>query len=209
MPISFTFNRRLVIVGVGFLAIFALAVAWLFSSVYIFQNEDPVTRSLSAWLRIPAARVGSHIVTYDEYVAHKDSLKTFLEGPLAVADGLGGTIGPDEKQSALDRAIRLTAIEEAAKTADIVATSLDVERAYDGLIAQNGTSTTPGEIRDFLRDQFGWNEADFKRYVVRPALLEDALSAKRTRETQDESAFERELDERLQQADVVTYLRFN
>lgn len=208
MTPSFRLSRRAVVIGAVFLVGFALAGAGLASSVYVFQNEDAVTRSLAGWLRLPAARVGSRVVTYDDYLAHLGSLRLFLEGPLAAAQGLGGPVGPAEKASALDRAIRIVAIDEMAVDAALSATPLDVERAYDGLVAQAGTSTTPGELQDFLRDQFGWNEAEFKRYVIRPALLEDALRAKRTRETSDETSFDRELEERMKREDVVKYLSF-
>lgn len=208
MTPSLGLSRRAVVIGALFLAGFALAGAGLVTSAYVFQREDALTRSLAGWLRLPAARVGTRVVTYDDYLAHLGSLRVFLEGPLAAAQGVGGTVGPAEKASALDRAIRIAAIDEMALDAALTATPLDVERAYDGLIAQAGTSTTPGEIHDFLRDQFGWNEEEFKRYVIRPALLEDALRARRLRDSGDATAFDRELEERLKREDVVKYLRF-
>lgn len=201
-------NRRSVLVGVAFLLLIVVCACAQAGSMYVWHSENPVTVSLARWMRLPAAKVGTRVVTYDEYLAHLESLRIFLSGPAAAAQGLAQTIGPAEKKSALDRAIRLAAIEEMATQANLVATSLDVERGYAGLVAQAGTSTTPGEIQDLLRDQFGWSEEDFKRYVVRPALMEDALRAKRTRETGEEAAFDRELEERLLRADVVRYLRF-
>lgn len=208
MAVPIRLDRRAVMIGASFLTLLVLAAGGLLSSVYVFQNEDRVTRSLSAWMRLPAARVGDKVVTYDVYLAHLGSLRMFLEGPLAAAQGMGGTVGPAERASALERAIRLAAIDEAAEAAGLVATPLDIERAYEGLVAQAEGGATPDEIRDFLREQFGWDEADFKRYVIRPALLEDALRAKRTRETNDPEAFDRELAERLGREDVVKYLRF-
>ncbi len=201
-------SRRAVVIGAVFLVGFAFVGAGLVSSVYMFQNEDALTRSLAGWLRLPAARVGSHAVTYQDYLAHLGSLRVFLEGPLAAAQGLGGPLTPAHRQSALDRAIRLAAIDELAQAAELTVTPLDVERAYEGMLAQAGTSTTPGELQDFLRDQFGWNEEEFKRYVIRPALLEDASRVKRTRETSDETSFDRELEERMKREDVVKYLSF-
>ncbi len=202
-------NRRSVLVGVGFLTFVVLAAFALMGSVYVAHSEDGLTVSLARWMRLPAARVGTKAVSYDDYLAHLGSLRTFMSGPAAAAQGLSGPIGPVEQQSVLERAIRLTAIEELAEGANLVATSLDVERGYAGLIAQGGTSTTPGEIQDLLRDQFGWSENDFKNYVIRPALMEDALRAKRARETGDEMAFDKELEERLKRPDVIRYLRFN
>lgn len=200
-------NRQHILIGASVLMVIVVAAFALVGSVYFWQSEDPVTVSVARTLNLPAARVGSQSVSYDKYLAHLNSLRIFLSGPAAAAQGLSGTIGPAEKRSALERAIRLGAIEEMAASADLVATSLDVERGYAGLVAQAGTSTSPGEIESLLRDQFGWSEMDFKKYVIRPALMEDALRAKRARETGDEATFDRELEARLQQPDVVRYLR--
>lgn len=201
-------DRRSVLVGVGFLACIALASAALAASVYAWQREDVVTRSLAGWLNLPAARVGRVNVSYVDYLAHLGSLRVFLTGPAAAAQGLTSEIGPAQKQSALDRAMRIAAIDDLSASSQLIATSLDVERAYDNLVAQAGTSTETGEIQAFLRDQFGWNEQEFKRYVIRPALLEDALRAKRLRESPDPEAFDKELEERMKKPDVVQYLRF-
>ncbi len=201
-------NRRSVLVGVGFLTLIVVAAFALMGSVYIAHSEDALTVSLARWMRLPVARVGTKSVLYDDYLAHLGSLRTFMSGPAAAAQGLSGPVGPKEEQSALDRAIRLTAIEDMAASANLTATDLDVERGYAGLLAQAGTSTTPGEIQDLLRDQFGWNEQNFKEFVIRPALMEDALRAKRTRETGDETSFDTEMEERLKRPDVVQYLRF-
>lgn len=201
-------NRRAVLVGVGFLALLVVAAFALVGSVYIAHSEDAVTVSLARWMHLPVARVGTSLVSYDDYLAHLRSLRTFLAGPAAAAQGLSGPVGPTEEQSALDRAIRLTVIEDMAAAANLTATPLDVERGYAGLIAQAGTSTTPGEIRDLLRDQFGWDEQRFKEFVIRPAMMEDALRAKRSQETGDDTSFDKELEERLKRPDVVQYLRF-
>jgi len=201
-------TRRSVLVGAGFLSLLVVAAFALTSSVYVAHSEDAVTVSLARWMHLPVARVGTRSVAYDDYLSHLASLRTFKAGPAAAAQGLGGPIGPVEEQSALDRAIRLAAIEEMAAFADLTATPLDVERGYAGLLAQAGTSTTPGEIQDLLRDQFGWNEQSFKKFVIRPAMMEDALRGKRTLETGDETAFDKELEERLKRSDVVRYLRF-
>ncbi|MCC6563973.1 hypothetical protein IT087_03710 [Candidatus Uhrbacteria bacterium] len=201
-------NRRSVLIGAGFLTFVVVAAFSLMGSVYVLHSEDPLTVSLARWMNLPVARVGTKTVSYDDYLSHLGSLRTFMSGPAAAAQGLAGTIGPNEERSALERAIRLSAIEEMAESAGLIATPLDVERAYAGLIAQGSASSTPGEIQDLLRDQFGWEEKDFKEFVIRPALMEDALRAKRARETGDEMAFDKELEERLKRPDVVRYLRF-
>jgi hypothetical protein len=194
------------LVSAGALA--GLASAGFAYGVQQKRWDTPFVRTLAAWLRVPAAKVGKRTVTYVEYLAHEDALRRFLAGPAARAQGLSEQPDAELRQQTLDRAIRIAAVEEFASARDFIVTPLDVDRAYDELIARAGTSTTPEEIRSFLLDQFGWEEEQFKQYVVRPAMIEDGLRQKKYRETNDPEAFTRELAARLRAPDVKRYLKF-
>jgi hypothetical protein len=204
----YSMNPRLVLIITSIVIVLAVLLGSFLGSVYFAKSESPFVVSMARATGLPAARVGRVSVAYADYVKHVGAQRVFLSGPAAAAQGMAGEIGDRERAASLDRAIRIAAIDELASAADLVATPLDVERAYDGLVAQAGTSTQPGELQAFLRDQFGWDEKDFKQYVVRPAILEDALRAKSMRDTQDDAAFDAMLDARLKQADVVRYIRF-
>ncbi len=201
-------NRRALLIGASVLILIAVLLGTFLTSVYVAKSESPFIVKLAAWTGLPAATVGAKRVSYLEYVKHVEAQRIFLSGLAAAAEGATGEITDRERTSALDRAMRIAVIEEAADKAKIVVTPLDVERAYDGLVARAGTSTTPGELQAFLRDQFGWDEPDFKQYVVRPALMEDELRVKSIRETSDPAAFDTQMEERLKQPDVVKYLKF-
>ena len=203
------FGRPRVII-LTLLILICLAVggaSWLGYRLFVTPSDAPYLRRTVRILPIPAARVGSRFVLYREYLAHLDAAERFLSGPAARAQGLPATVTADIRLRVLDQTLRIAAVEELSRAAGLVVTPLDVDRTYEDLVARAGTSTTPEEIRQFLDVQFGWDEASFKRYVVRPALLEDALRQKKARETQDPQAFDRDLETRLSKPDVVRYVR--
>lgn len=206
--LPFSMNRRVVLIGASVLILITVLIGTFLTSVYIAKSESPIIAKLAAWTSLPAARVGKMSVPYSEYLKHVEAQRVFLSGPAAAAEGSTGEITDRERAMALDRAIRIAVIEEAADKAKIVVTPLDVERAYDGLVARAGTSTSPGELQAFLRDQFGWDEPDFKQEVVRPALIEDTLRNRNLLETKDAAAFDAQLEDRLKKPDVVKYLKF-
>ena len=201
-----TLNPRTLLMIAAGAIILLVACVGIAVSGYVYHVESGPLVPLIGWL--PAARVGSQTVTYGEYLKHVEAQRTFLEGPAAQAQGTTSTLGDPERSAALERAIRIATIDEMAMKEGIKATPLDVERAYMGLVDRAGTSTTPQEIHDFLHDQFGMDEESFKQMVVRPAMLEDTLRQKRAQETGDEQALDKELEARLQQSDVVRYVRF-
>lgn len=165
-------------------------------------------RAVASWIRLPAAKIGSRPIGYAEYLRHLDALRVFLHGSVAREQGLPLTPDDVMKRQTLDRLLRTNAVEEFAAARNISVTKAEVDQAYGELIARAGTSTTAGEVDAFLRDQFGWDVEDFKRNVVRPAMLEDGLRKKKEEATKDSEAFEKELQTRLTQADVKRFLKF-
>lgn len=180
----------------------------VYLAVYKYRVENPVVRGIADLLSLPVARVGGQTVTYTEYLDHVDAQRTFLKGPTAEQQGMAREMTNDDYSEALERAIRIAAVEDEAKKAGIVVTDLDVDRAYQDLISRAPTSTGIGDIRQFFKDEFNWNEDQFKQYVVRPAVLEDALSQAKYLETQDPLAFDAELAAKISGDEVKRYLHF-
>jgi hypothetical protein len=199
-------NPRVLLLIVAGVIVLLVACVGIAASGYVYHVENPPLTSMIGWL--PAARVGSQTVTYAEYLKHVDAQRAFIEGPASQAQGVTTTFGDADRSAALERAIRIAAIDDLAAKAALQITPLDVDRAYMSLVDRAGTSTTPQEIHDFLHDQFGMDEAEFKQLVVRPALIEDTLRQQRAQETGDAQTFDKELETRLQQPDVVRYVRF-
>jgi len=134
--------------------------------------------------------------------------RVFLKGPTAISQGVAREIGTEDRVQAYERAIRIAAMNYFAEKDDIVVTSLDVDRTFQDLVDRAGTSTNTGEILQFLQDEFGWDERQFKEFVVRPALIEDTLKQNRVLETQNMLVFDDELAELLNGEDTKRYISF-
>jgi len=208
MKIQITKAHLKVIIPV-FIALILIGFgAWVYTGVYKQQSEQPFLVRVADILQLPVARIGNHQVTYTNYLTHLDAQKVFLKGPTAQAQGLARELGTEDKVQAYERAIRIAAVDDMAEEAGVVITPLDVDRAFDELIAQSGTSTDIGEVRTFLQNEFGWDETQFKQLVVRPALVEDTLKQKQLTESQDALAFDTALAAKLSATSTKRYLTF-
>lgn len=194
-------------VCLGCLVILIPAIT-LFFGTYVAQWDGPGFRKVVAVVPVPAARIGTSWVLYHDYLEHLDAERKFLQSPGGQVDGMPKLTDKEMRRDALERAIRIRAIEIFAAQRDIVVTPLDVSRAYDSLRIQNGTSTTPAEFHEVLNEQFGWNEQEFKSYFIRPSMLEDGLIKKAAEGTEDATIFTRELEARVNASDVTRYLHF-
>jgi hypothetical protein len=166
------------LVGIATLLLIVCAGGYVYASVYYWKSESPIIRSIASTFRLSAAKVGDRAVSYDTYLAHVDAQRAFLQGPLAADAGATRDVTDAERQQALERAIRIEAVEGLAAESKLEVTSLDVDRAFDDLVARAGTSTSQEEITAFLRAQFGWDEVSYKRYLLRPAYIEEIMRSK-------------------------------
>jgi hypothetical protein len=187
------------------LAVFGASSALLFG-VYVRHSEGALIRQTGSWL--PAAKVGSKTVTYSEYLGHVDAAAKFMaiQGP---AEGLSGAMTDAERAGALDRAIRIEAVQEMADEKTIIVTPLDLDRAIDQTLMQAGTSTTIGEFREYLDKVYGWSEDEFKRFILGPALLEEAVKRAYVRDGKTEADFTAELERRMGEPYAKRYLKFS
>lgn len=206
-------SSRAIMIGSMVLAVlilvFGVGGVLLGRAILIQHNDSSFVRGLAKVTHFPVARVGSNVITYQEYLVQADAQRTYLQGQEATTMGIGGTPTIEMQQSVYDQLIRIAATEDLAKKYNFQVTQLDVDRAYDELISQAGTSTKPGEVQSYLQENFGWNEQQFKQYIIRPALLKNGLADKRKQDTGKEDAFDAELNQRVAASDVHRWLRFN
>lgn len=199
---------RSVVLGVsGCCLLVAIVGSLFFYRIYLKQADSPTIRRVAHWFQLPAARVGDRRVPYTEYLIQVSAAKKFLLDPAARAQGLPTEITPEIRGRVLDQAMFTTAVEEFAAAESIVIEEADVTRAYDELVSRAGTSTSPEEIRDILQRQYGWTEQNFRTYVIRPALLEDALKQKRESAGKNVDDLRTEIEDRLKRDDVKRYIR--
>ena len=155
--------RNVVIVAIVVLLLTALGVG-LYSAVYRQQSEHPAIEKIADIMQLPVAKVGNQKVTYTDYLTHLKAQRVFLKGPTAISQGVAREIGTEDRVQAYERAIRIAAMNYFAEKDDIVVTSLDVDRTFQDLVDRAGTSTNTGEILQFLQDEFGWDERQFKEF---------------------------------------------
>lgn len=194
----------LIVLSLVVLVVFGSSGALLFGT-YVRHSEGAVIRAAGSWL--PAAKVGSRTINYGEYLDHVDAAAKFMaiQGP---AEGLSGAMTDAERAGALDRAIRIHAVQEMANEKNIVVTPIDLDRAIDQTLMQAGTSTTIGEFREYLDKVYGWNEDEFKRFILGPALLEEGVKRAFVRDGKTEADFTAELDRRMEEPYAKRYLKF-
>lgn len=169
-------SRMKLLIGSVVVLVLVALVGSLLVGVYYRKLENPFIRFVAS--SFPAATVNGRTISYGTYLEHVDAQRAFLSGPLTVDAGTVRELTDLERKEALDRAIRIEAVAGLAMESKVEVTPLDIDRAYDDLIARAGTSTSPEEIRAFLKAQFGWDEIEYKKYLLRPAFTEEILRSK-------------------------------
>ncbi|MBM3204720.1 hypothetical protein FJZ48_01930 [Candidatus Uhrbacteria bacterium] len=208
MTLSFSVKRLTWLTAcVVILVILLGGILILLNGMYHHQWDSPFVRRFAGM--VSSAKVGDQKISYAEYLKHVDAQTHYLSGPAARALGYPSTLTKAFREQALERMIRMEMVEQMAKERGVIVTPLDVDRTFSALIARTTSSTSPEEIRGFIFDQFGWTEAEFQRYIIRPGLIEDILSTKRLQETNDPEAFSKEIEARLKSGDVKRYLAFS
>lgn len=201
-----TRNKQWAIMGVT--ALILIGVGTIFcalNAIYFHPQDRPWVRHVVSALSLPAARLRDERIAYSEYLAQQDAMRAFLQSPEVQGQGAPTQVDAGVKRAILDQLLRAAAMEVMAKQAHISLTSADIDRAYEALINRAGTSTEPGEVATYLRETFGWTEADFKQRAVRPATLEQAVRQE-VYQDNDEN-FDKALQDLLKEA--VIYVKDN
>lgn len=175
--------------------------------VFIQQWDGSAFRKVVQIIPVPAARVGSRVVRYSDYLQHLDAERKFMSSEAGKVEGVPQLNDLQIRQDALERSIRITAIELYAEERGVVVTPLDIDRSLDTVRQSSGTSTTAEEFQKILEDQFGWTEEEFKAHFLYPSLLEDGLIKKKQAEGAEVDAFAIELETRANGPDVKRYLK--
>jgi hypothetical protein len=192
--------------ALGAFFVVIVLVLLLAYQVYYRRSDAKIVRIMGSWL--PAARLGSHGISYGDFIHTRDTVKTYLTSDAAKQQGFVGGLTPEiEKKATIERLLRDAALDEYATEHSITVPDEDVRAAFANMVAAN-SSTTPN-VAEYLAKNFGWNEDDFRRNVVRPALIEEKIALSMASTTQEQLAkLEEYLDTRLAKDDVKIYLRF-
>ena len=144
----------------------ALALAVMTSFVY---REDPTGSSIRKIVGVipyPIAVVGSHVITFEDYLAERDALSKYFASTAAQS----GTEMPDEEtigKNILDTMAHKLVVAEIASEAGIALDDAKVEEFY----ATSLGGADPAAFETQLQTMFGWTPEQFKDRVVKPVVL--------------------------------------
>lgn len=194
--------------GMGLLLVLVSAIGLMLYGVYFKVNASGPVRVMARVLNLPAAKVGSQSVSYDRFLMTRDAVVMFINSE---AGQEVGAYMPPEKElndNILERLIRQAMIADLAKQKGIMVDDEQVNLVFEDVKSAAASSTTP-DVGEYLWKNYGWQEADFKEEVLRPALLEQDLATAMAQESEgNQYALEEALAKKRAEPDVVVYLKF-
>jgi len=201
-------HLRLVVILLALvICLVGIVLCSLLYGVYYRHWESPMARGFISALHLPAAKVGSLVISYDDFLTNLDAEKRFVEQTALQDPQTQIPTETELRSQAMNQALRVAAVADFSAQRGVNISSDEIDKAYDGIVARAGTSTTPEQFEGFLQSMFGWDKTTFKHFVVGPALLEEALRAKQATEWPDDTLFEKAVQDRLGQSDVVRYIK--
>lgn len=195
-------------VALGAVIVLAAAGGLLTYEVYYKVNDSAVVRSVAGLFGLPAAKVGSRQVSYARFLMTRDAVKRFVNSE--AGKEVGATMPPENalNKNILERLVRQEMIQEIADQKKVTVSDEDVKAIFADVVKAAASSTTP-DISQYLWNNYGWNEDNFRKEVLKPALLEQKLANEMAKEKQgDQNALETELAARALKPDVIYYLKF-
>ena len=188
-----------------FLVILGLIASAMYG-IYFKTKDDATTRFVANVLSLPAARVGSKRISYSRFLRTRDAVRRYLSSPAGQADVAVMPTEQELNNSIIENLIQQEMVKEIAAEKNITVSDDDVRAIFADVVSEAASSTTP-DVAQYLYDNYGWNEEDFRQEVLRPALLDQNVAIQLANEAQgDQSALESYLQLRRTQPDVVVYL---
>ncbi|MBU2566066.1 SurA N-terminal domain-containing protein [Patescibacteria group bacterium] len=195
-----------IIAAIGAFLIILVLVATSMYGIYFKTKEDSTTRFVANVLSLPAARVGSKRISYSRFLKTRDAVRSYLNSPAGKADISVMPTAQELDNSIIENLIQQEMVKEVAEDLDVTVSDDDIRAIFADVISAAASSTTP-DVAQYLYENYGWNEEDFRQEVLRPALLAQNVAIKMANEAQgDETALDNYLQIRRGQPDVVIYL---
>jgi len=203
-------NKKLVMafsIAIAVLVIVAGCGLTIFEVYYKVNDSKPV-RFLAKTFDLPAARVGKYKVSFDRFVKTRDAVIHFINSD--AGKEVKATMPPQDvlDKNVLDRLLRQLIVQEMAEQKKIAVTDDEVKTVFADVVKAAASSTTPN-VSEYLSNNYGWNENDFRSQVLLPALLEQKVGMELAKEMPtDQNALETAITARRASPDVVIYLKF-
>jgi len=135
--------------------------------VYGFLSTNIIFRGLGKIIPYPIVIVGARVVTYADYADSVASLEKFFKSQEDAAYE-----GGDIRNRVLERLITNSILEDMAKKRDIKVFDYEIEREFQKAILDFGTEE---DIKDNIKDLYGWTIEEYKENIVGPFVLEKKI----------------------------------
>ena len=176
--------------------------------VYYKVNDSKPVRFLAKTFDLPAARMGKYKVSFDRFVKTRDAVTHFINSE--AGKEVDAAMPPQDvlNRNVLDRLLKQLIVQEMAEQKKLEITDDEVKTVFADVVKAAASSTTPN-ISEYLWNNYGWNEEDFRSQVLRPALLEQKVDMELSKEQNgDQNALDIAIAARRASPDVVIYLKF-
>ena len=142
-------------------------------AIYRFQLRGPVVTQITRVLPVPAAIVGSHIITFSEWQAGVAELTEYQSRQEAFNVGYAAPTASELEQHMLDRLVDRILLDKIAREYNVKVTPEELQAELDLVSQEAGGQEI---IRAQLADQYGWSLKDFTTKILEPLLLYDKVS---------------------------------
>jgi len=177
------------------------------AAMYVGRSDGPIVHAIIRTVPVPAARVGEHTILYSEYLEELDTMRTFLASEAAKEQGIEISFDATLEENIYEKLVNAAALEDVAQRYEISVTDVELLGFFDE-VAQ-AASSTQTDIGTYLLETYGWNEEEFRQNVLRPALLEQKISAQlAATDPNNPDALALLISQRLSEDDVKRYVRF-
>jgi hypothetical protein len=201
-------TQKILVISTALLLVIILTAGagLVMRGIYTKQTETASARFLAKAFALPAANVNGKTVKYERFLQTRDAVRKFINSE--AGKDVGATMPPEKElnENILEQLIRQKLVEALAEEKGLIVADEEVNQVFSEVAAQ-AASTTQSTIGEYLQDNYGWNENDFREYVLRPALLEQKVGQAVGSEA-DPYALENTLLANRQKPEVIVYLRF-
>jgi hypothetical protein len=187
-----------------------ISISYNIYGIYAKQADGASTRVIAKTFALPVAYVGKRSVSYTRFLETRDAVERFINSEAGQEVGASMPSRNELSKNIMEQLLRQKMVEEFAAKQNVTVTKEDIDLIFEQIVTEAAAQDT-NDIGKYLQDNYGWNEQNFRDYVLRPAVLEQKTAmalAGGSFETGDPYALEDALINRRQASDVVIYLNF-
>lgn len=144
--------------------------------VYVAHWRGAKTVAVSRYIPLPTAAIGWQPVSFHSYLSQRQTIDHYLtymvkNSPDVFSDGQR----PDSRQVAMTKIVRDWSTEHIASQQKIVVSRTDLDQAFNAQLLQGGDRA---QTTKAIRDMYGWTPDQFKKYVLKVAVIREKLREK-------------------------------